>query len=120
MASPNLLVTGNADRTVCLWDMRESNTIISLTLTGHTSSVSSVAAHPTSPLLLCSASYDSTVRIWDARSPKQALFSIPRQKKKNDNGATEKIVSVAWDGQLVASGGEDGRLELFQSKGAAL
>lgn len=87
-----------------------------MTLTGHTSSVSAVSAHGTSPLLLCSASYDSTVRIWDARSPKQALFTVARQQSGKGN-KSNKIVCAEWDGEIVASGGEDGNLELIQSKG---
>jgi ribosome biogenesis protein YTM1 len=115
LASPNLLVTGNADRTVTLFDMREENTIISMTLNGHASSVSSVAANPNSPFLFCSASYDSTVRIWDARSPKQALFAM-KSKQKKDGNAGGKLLATAWDGSIIASGGEDGEVELMQSK----
>lgn len=118
LASPNLLVTGNADRTITVFDMRDSASIISLTLTGHASSVAAVSAHPTSPLLLCSGSYDGTVRIWDARSPKQALFSVQRQQPKQGK-PSGKIICTAWDGDIVASGGEDGRLDLAQSKGLA-
>lgn len=119
LASANLLLTGNADRTVCLWDTRETERVISLTLTGHTASVAAVAAHPTSQLLFSSAGYDGTVKVWDARSPKQALFSVQRQKKQGPAlaSAQNKILCMAWNGELIASGGEDGKLELLQSKG---
>lgn len=118
LASPNLFVTGNGDRTVTLFDMREENSIISMTLTGHTSSVAAVAANPNSPFLFCSASYDSTVRIWDARSPKQALFAMKSQQGKGKEGKNGgKLLCTAWDGSIIASGGEDAELELMQSKG---
>lgn len=116
LASPNLFVTGNADRTVTLFDMREENSIISMTLNGHSSSVSAVSANPDSPFLFCSASYDSTVRIWDARSPKQALFAMKSQSGKGGQ-AGRKLLATAWNGSIIASGGEDGKLELMQSKG---
>lgn len=115
LASPNLFVTGNGDRSVTLFDMREENSIISMTLTGHTSSVSAVSAHPTSALLFCSASYDSTVRIWDARSPKQALFAIKSQPNAKASGDA-KLLCTAWNGDVIASGGESGEIELMQSK----
>lgn len=116
LASPNLLVTGNGDRTVTLFDMREENSIISLSLSGHSSSVAAVSANPNSPFLFCSAAYDSTVRIWDARSPKQALFAMKSQHAKQGK-AGGKLLCTAWDGSMIASGGEDGELELMQSKG---
>ena len=119
LASANLLLTGNADRYVCLWDTRESDRVISLTLQGHTASVAAVAAHPTSQLLFSSAGFDGNVKIWDARSPKQALFSVQRQRKQGPVTASlqNKILCMAWNGELIASGGEDGKLELLQSKG---
>lgn len=116
LASPNLFVTGNGDRTVTLFDMREENSIISLSLSGHSSSVAAVSANPDSPFLFCSAAYDSTVRIWDARSPKQALFAMKSQHAKAGKTAG-KLLCTAWDGSMIASGGEDGELELMQSKG---
>lgn len=119
LASPNLLLSGNADRTVCLWDTRETERVISLTCTGHTASVAAVAAHPTSQLLFASAGFDGYTKVWDARSPKQALFSVQRQKKQGPAPASaqNKVLCMAWNGQLIASGGEDGKLELLQSSG---
>ena len=114
-ASPALLATGNADRSVCVWDMRDATSVIALTLSGHASSVSSVASHPSNAMLLASASFDGSTRIWDVRAPKQALFSVARQQKKGS--AQQKVLCVDWDGEVVASGGEDGKLELLQSKG---
>lgn len=115
LASPNLLATGNSDRTVTIFDMRDGDTIINLTMVGHTSSVSAISAHPTNPLLLCSGSYDGTVKIWDVRSPKQALFSLVGQHKSGK--APGKVLCTAWNGETVASGGEDAQLALHQSKG---
>ena len=102
---------------------------ISLTLRGHTSQVSSVKAHPTSPLLVVSASFDSTLRIWDARSPKQALFVIQREASSASKEVTdekerhllrlkgpEKALCVDWDGELVVSGGEEKTLQLHRAK----
>jgi ribosome biogenesis protein YTM1 len=97
---------------------------ISLTLAGHGSSVASVSAHPTSPLLVLSASYDGNLRIWDARSPNQALFTIPRQASETQSGLSdqlkrlkgpEKVLCCDWDGSMVGSGGEDKALQLYRT-----
>ena len=118
MASPNLLVTGSTDRQISYWDLREETSNISLTLTGHTSQVSSLAPHPASPLLLASGSYDSTVRIWDARSTKSALFviNLPPKEGEEENGK-EKILAVDWDGSRLIAGGEGARVVVWKVTG---
>ena len=105
LTAPNLLATGSTDRLICLWDLRTDATQnISLTLAGHTAPVSAIAAHPTSSLMFASGSYDSTVRIWDARSPKQALFTLP-------------VLAVDWDGERLAAGGEGARVISWRVSG---
>ena len=85
-------------------------------LSGHTSQVNAVRAHPTSAVLVASASHDSTVRVWDARSPKQALFVVRRQPDPSKPaGAENKVLCLDWDGQLLAAGGEDRKLELHST-----
>lgn len=112
----DLLVTANSDRSISLWDLRDSaNTIISLNFANaHGASVASVSTNPLNSMLFASAGMDGSSKIWDVRSNKQALFNLPRR-----NGAKGKLLTVRWDGELVAMGGEDSRLELFQSKGVA-
>lgn len=106
MSSPNLLITGSTDRLISFFDFRESTQIISLSLPGHQGPVSSVVAHPTSPLLLASGSYDGTVKIWDARSPKQALFSMDMPRDEGSSGGQEKVLAVDWDGERLVAAGE--------------
>jgi WD40 repeat protein len=110
----------STDRLICLWDLRTDATQnISLTLAGHTAPVSAIAAHPTSSLMFASGSYDSTVRIWDARSPKQALFTLPVPKKEGDEDRAEpeKVLAVDWDGERLAAGGEGARVISWRVSG---
>ena len=58
----NTIATGSYDRTVRLWDIATS-TLIN-TLTGHTSSVNSVAYSPDGNTI-ATGSEDNTVRLWD-------------------------------------------------------
>lgn len=122
LASPNLLATGSTDRLISLWDLRESTQNISLSLSGHLSQVSCLAAHPTSPVLLASGSYDSTVRIWDARSTKQALFVInlpPKEGEEAEGNGREKILAIDWDGERLVAGGEGARVVVWRVTGGA-
>jgi WD40 repeat protein len=65
-----LLATGSGENTVRLWLLSCDNSSATCVATmagylgqGHRSLVSSVAFHPTAPLL-ASGSYDRTVRLW--------------------------------------------------------
>ncbi|GAA6044465.1 hypothetical protein JCM8097_004466 [Rhodosporidiobolus ruineniae] len=120
LAAPNLLATGSTDRLISLWDLRhDAPQNISLTLSGHSAPVSSVAAPPTSPLLLASGAYDGTVRIWDARSAKQALFTLPLPPKEGDEGRKEpeRILAIDWDGERLVAGGEGSRVVTWRVSG---
>ncbi|GAA5958116.1 hypothetical protein JCM21900_002916 [Sporobolomyces salmonicolor] len=120
LAAPNLLATGSTDRLISLWDLRSDATQnISLTLSGHTAPVSSIAAHPTSSLLFASGSYDSTVRIWDARSAKQALFTLelPAREGAEQRKEKEKVLAVDWDGERLVAGGEGAQVVVWRVSG---
>lgn len=113
LSGSGTLITGNMDRTICLWDTREATSIISLILPTP-APVPSVAAHPTSSYLLSSATYSGVLQIWDVRSPKQALFSVNRVPKE---GKGERVLCVDWDGERMVAGGEDGEVGLWTARG---
>lgn len=86
--------------------------------------MSSVSAHPTLSYQALSGSHDGTLRIWDARSPKSALFTIARTAPQSRDDEHErvaklrgpyKVLTTAWDGQLVVSGGEDCKLQMHKT-----
>lgn len=108
-------MTGNMDRTVCLWDTRESaSSLVSLTLQT-TSPVPSVRCHPTSAYSLATATYSGALQIWDVRSPKQALFTVANTVKQGVAGG--RLLSLDWNGELMAAGGEDGEVGVWTARG---
>lgn len=57
-----------------------------------------------------SGAYDGVVRLWDVRSVRGAVASF---KTGGDGGKGGKILSVDWQGGIVAVGGEGG-LEVWR------
>jgi ribosome biogenesis protein YTM1 len=114
-ASSTLLLTSHADRTVSLWDARESTSIISLSFpAAHSSQIPVVRAHPTNANSFFTAGHDGAIKVWDVRSPKQALLGVQRQAPAKGNEGKEKLLGGDWDGKLVAVGGESCELEVYQ------
>jgi WD40 repeat protein len=60
------LVTGSADCTARVWDMRTGETV--RVLQGHTSAVTGVAISSRDPFRAVTSSYDETARVWDLRT----------------------------------------------------
>ncbi|KAJ9106920.1 hypothetical protein QFC20_003929 [Naganishia adeliensis] len=113
MAQSGTLATGHMDRTVCMWDTREAQSLISLTLST-ASPVPSLRAHPTSQFTLATGTYSGNLQIWDIRSPKQALFSVRRQQKE---GKGERVLGIDWNGEILVAGGEDGEVSVWSARG---
>jgi WD40 repeat protein len=61
-----LIISGSADRTIRVWDVR-TGTFIGEALTGHVDDVLSVAFSPDGTQL-ASGSYDRTIRLWDTKN----------------------------------------------------
>eukprot|EP01006_Ploeotia_vitrea_P039158 TRINITY_DN66313_c5_g2_i1.p1 TRINITY_DN66313_c5_g2~~TRINITY_DN66313_c5_g2_i1.p1 ORF type:complete len:500 (+),score=283.70 TRINITY_DN66313_c5_g2_i1:66-1565(+) len=102
----NLLASSHNDRAVRVWDPRVGQQeIIKTTLKGHKSWVTSVAWSPLRANMLASTSHDGTVKVWDIRSS-TPLFTLRKH--------TDKVLSVAWSGSTLFSGGADKTLHSFQ------
>ncbi|KAL1413670.1 ribosome biogenesis protein ytm1 [Vanrija albida] len=117
------LAAGSMDRTVTLWDTRQATSLIAATF-NLASPVPSIACHPISPFTFAAATYSGNVQIWDVRSPKHALFSVKRTPKdgertetKNGKSLGERLLAVAWDGEVLAAGGEDGEVGTWRARG---
>lgn len=78
--------------------MTNADSIVKERLISHRLWVSSVAWHPTRPLLL-SGSHDGRIKVWDVRS-RIPLHTLPTVHKG-------KVLCVAWDGERIVSGGAD-------------
>lgn len=116
------LATGSMDRTVSLWDTRQAASVIAQSLNVG-SPVPSLQCHPRSSFTLATATYAGNVQIWDVRSPKHALFSVRRQgelgrtETKNGKVLGERLLALAWDGEVLAAGGEDGEVGVWKARG---
>lgn len=76
----------------------------------HTASVFAVAGHPTQPLAV-SGGEDDLGYIWDITDG-EIIVKL--------TGHTDSVTSVGWsaDGQMIATGGMDGRIRVWRRVGA--
>jgi len=95
-------MTSHVDRTVRVWDKRQSQSEVCQTFSSHKGWVSSVSCHPTNGGLFLSGSYDNTLKLWDMRS------TVPLHTLKSHK---DKILTVGWkDEKRMISGGADNML----------
>jgi WD40 repeat protein len=91
------VVSGCADKTVKVWNLRNGKLI--RTITGHTSEISSVAISPDGYFLAVGISDTprSNVKVWHLETGKLIHTLIGHNKPVN-------VVSISPDGQILASG----------------
>ena len=96
------LATGSGDQTAKVWDAGSGKEL--LTLSGHSSSVESVAWSPNGKRL-ATGSYDGTAKVWDAETGKELLTL----------GQRGLVNSVAWspDGKRLATASDDGTVQVY-------
>lgn len=115
-----LLATGSADRSVVLWDMRNTKTRLQ-TLTGHNDQVFQVSWAPFNESILASCSADRRVNIWDLsrigmeQTPEDAEDGPPELLFIH-GGHTSKVNDFSWNGinpWTIASVSEDNVLQVW-------
>lgn len=105
--SPERLVTGSDDFTLCLWEPGRSKQPISR-MVGHQQLVNQVCFSPDGRWIL-SASFDKSVKLWDGVKGKfVATF----------RGHVGPVYQVAWsaDSRLAVSGSKDSTLKLWDMR----
>jgi ribosome biogenesis protein len=102
----SILCSASTDRTVTLYDLRQSNTsaIASMGQLHHSSTPSCVCNSPSDGNQVITGAYDGIVRLWDLRSPSSAAATFG----VNPPGSVKKILSVDWWNSLVGVGSEGG------------
>ncbi|KAJ7174723.1 WD40-repeat-containing domain protein [Mycena filopes] len=109
-ADRDFLVSGSADTTVRLWDVRaRTSTKI---YRGHTGAIRAVALSPDMSCIV-SGSADNTVRLWATEDSAECAVL---------EGHTDEILAVAFslDGRYIASGGRDHKICLWTVAGHRL
>jgi WD40 repeat protein len=110
----NLILTGQENGEVKLYDLRESTANHQkirngLTFTGHQRSVSQLKINPASENVFITAGLDGLLKLWDSRNNASALYSL---KRKNETPTEEiKLFGAAWNGaSQILSGGSDSHI----------
>ncbi|XP_066943984.1 guanine nucleotide-binding protein subunit beta-2 [Macrobrachium rosenbergii] len=104
----SVFVTGSVDRTIKVWDLRDSKTC-KQTFWGHSSDVNSVCFHP-SGFAIASGSEDKTSRLWDMRSDQQVMEYKPPTA---NSGFT--CCGLSKSGRLVMCGSDDNCIHLWDT-----
>ncbi|XP_042209104.1 guanine nucleotide-binding protein subunit beta-2-like [Homarus americanus] len=104
----NCFVTGSVDRTIKVWDLRDTKTC-KQTFWGHTSDVNSVYFHP-SGFAIGSGSEDKTARMWDLRSDQQLAEYKP---PTSNSGFT--CCGLSKSGRYILCGSDDNTIHFWDT-----
>lgn len=114
-----LLVSGGTDRTIKVRSLHTGK--IFCTLTGHLGSVSTLTVHPHQPFLV-SGSWDNTIKVWSLQDIVLPNHLASDRLITTLTGHTCKIntVAISPQGQILASGSQDGIINLWDIHGIEL
>lgn len=109
---------GGLDNKVVAYDPRTGDD--TLTLVGHTETVTGLALSPDGSFLLSNA-MDATLRVWDVR-PYAPAERCVRVMTGHAHNFEKQLLRCAWsaDGKMVACGSSDRCLWIFAAEGSVL
>ncbi|KAJ3041244.1 WD repeat-containing protein 24, partial [Rhizophlyctis rosea] len=105
-----LMLSASQDGTMKLWDLRQRNSPARHTFEGKAESVRDVRFSPTNAFEFAAAFENGNLQKWDIRNPSQL-----ERKWSAHNGLA---LTVDWhpDGRLIASGGRDRQIKVWDTK----
>ncbi len=102
---PGVALSGGADASIMLWDVRAGHQPISVLSGAHDADILSVDWCPDSPLCFASASADQTVRVWDVRRLTKAEGqSDPTHVLRGHRRAVRRVRWAPWGRRLYSVG----------------
>ena len=116
----NLILTGQEDGVVKLYDLRESATDsrrykVAGQYSGHIRGVTRVQFNPATENVFISAGLDGSLKMWDTRNNSGALFSLKRKNASGKEDSDVKLFGACWNGpSQVLSGGSDSHISVHQ------
>ncbi|HJT58056.1 MAG TPA: serine/threonine-protein kinase [Ktedonobacteraceae bacterium] len=116
------IASGGSDGIVQVWDVATGNTLFSYR--GHSGAVNTIVWQKRSflssrPLArIASAGDDATVQVWWFDPRKQLREMAQQSRTLVYRGHSGPVTSIAWspDGQFIASGSEDGTVQVWQAQ----
>ncbi len=84
---------------------------------GHTASVGTVKWHPLQKDIFMTAAADSTIRVWDVEETHKQRDCIVLKSKERGGKTVITTANYSKDGRLIAGGGFDGGIRIYQSSG---
>jgi ribosome biogenesis protein YTM1 len=131
-SNSNLIASGHSDPLIRLWDPRGVEAaLIVAHLKGARNTIAQVKWSPDSAYHLAAASHDGAVRVHDMRSPEQPMHivapPVPLENGEKfkeivpDSGIPAKVpiakrFCVDWAHNLVVSGGEDRKVQVWNAE----
>lgn len=106
----NRLVTGGADNTIRIWDLRKRR--IEHVIAGHTSLVSDAAFEPEFGRVLFSSSFDGTARLWAVDGGFDSGSTCLRTLAGHDGKVTGS--AILGGGGLAVTAGYDRTVKLWR------
>jgi WD40 repeat protein len=112
----NTIIAGTVSGSIVLWSIDPANVQSSEPLQkfkAHSGQINACVFHPNGHYLI-TGSVDGKARIWSQDSGFNLLREKPRKTLRGEPGRSVMSAAVSADGKLIAIGGADGTIELWQ------